>query len=94
MRGKAAYFLRKSAKLKRERKSPKEFEATYDLFENEINALDVKSDRNEDEVRLGNRRDEIMEEVKDNRQDRPRVRIIYPDGKEIKYVNNNHHYLM
>ena len=35
-----------------------------------------------------------MEEIRDNRQDRPRVRIIYPDDKEIKYFHNNDHYSM
>ena len=57
-------FLENHLNYKEKEKLKKEFEATYDLFENEINALDLKSERNEDKIRPGNRRDKIMEEVK------------------------------
>ena len=92
MRGKAAYYLRKSAKLRRERKAPKEFDAAYDLFGQEANALDAKSERSDDEVRFRGRRDEIMEEEKQENQERPRVRILYPDGHEIKYYRDHDHH--
>ena len=32
VRGKSAYYLRKSAKLRRKWKAPKEFDAAYHLF--------------------------------------------------------------
>ena len=35
-----------------------------------------------------------MEEEKKEDQDRPRVRIIYPDGNEIKYYRSHDHHSM
>lgn len=92
VKGRAAYFLRKSAKLTRQRAKPKEYEANYDMLREEDNALEAQLALRQHQTELDRNRNAYMEEQKDYESSEPLRRVIHPelDTSQIERFARTH----